>query len=364
MVLCLGLLCSGCFGARELNQRAFIVALAFDQAKDKMLEVTAQMPIPAKMGSDQKGSGGKTFLVMSAKGRTVSDALNKLQLQLDRELFTGHARLLLFGEKLARKQGIEDVVDYFKRDFRIQRVIQLAIVRGDPKKILEVQPPLEENAATYIYSVLAPSSGISGLVTTDLGEYLVVDSDLGIEPTIPGIKANKKTIENAGAAVMARDRVVGWLSPSETLGFSIVMNEFLPSRIIVPSPTKKGERIAVQLRTTKSRHRVRLKNGKVQINTTVTGGFHSLEFTGHEGPRIRLEKPLEDAVNRAIVREIKSAIKHAQSLHEDIFGYGRLVHAYYPGYWSKIRWQEEFPKIDINVRGKIQWAQSVRRPSR
>lgn len=364
VVLGLMLLCSGCFGSRELNQRAFIVALGFDLAADNMLEVTAQMPIPAKMGSDQKGGDGKTFLMMSAKGKTVSDALNKLQLQLDRELFTGHTRLLLIGEKLGRRVGIEDVIDYFKRDFRVQRIAQLAIVRGDPKKVLQAQPPLEESASSYIYSFLAPGSGISGAVTTDLGEYLVIDADIGIEPTIPGIKMEKKNITSAGAAVMARDRVVGWLTPAETLGFSIIMNEFVPRRITVPSPLEQGELIAVQLQTGNARHRVRLRDGKVQIITTIDGGFETVEFTKGATFNSSLERPLEEAVSRAVIREIKAAVRHAQSLGEDLFGFGRLVHAYYPDYWATINWRETFPNIELKVRGKIEWAQSVRRPSR
>lgn len=368
LALGLVLVCSGCFGSKELNQRAFIVAMAFDEVgeegeKEKGIRVTAQMPIPAQMGSDQKG-GGKTFFIASVTGDTVSEALNKLQRQLDREIFLGHVRLMVFGETLARHRGIEEVVDYFKRDFRIQRITQLALAQGEAEKILEAQPPLEQSASAFIYNVLSVDAGTSEEITTDLGEYLVLDSDEGIEPVLPRLDLQDKSIVTNGAAIMMHDKVKGWMTPAETRGFSILVGEFEPSRIVVSSPNMPEAKIGIQLREAKARNRVSLKNGKLHIASTIQGGFETLEFTGPQGPQPELEKKLEKAVNQAVVRDVHNAIRRAQSFHSDIIGYGRLVRAFYPGYWSKVNWNNEFSQADITVRGKIRWTQSVRRPGR
>lgn len=361
-LLSMAVLCGGCFGSRDLNQRAFAMIIAFDSPKEgeEGFKVTVQIPIPAKMGPE--GGDGKSFHTTFITEKTVGDALIQLQRRIDRELFIGHTRLLLFGDTLTRTKGVEDILDFFKRDFRFQRVAELAIVQGEAGKVLEMEPPLEQNAATYIENVLTETAGSGLHTTTDLGEYLVIDADEGIEPVIPRLMVKGKELITGGAAVMRNGKMVDWLSPEEARSYTILRNEFGFSRYVVDDPRYPGKKITVRVRNADAKHSVVLVGEALRVRTEITGGYETLEFTGPAGPAEKLVPKLELVVSKAVEEEIRATIRKSQSLNADIVGYGRLVRAKYPDYWNQIHWSEVYPQLEVEVKTELEWTQTVRRP--
>ena len=365
LILIVFLISSGCFGSLDLDQRAFVVAVAFDLPEEgEGVKVTIQTPVPRLMRPGEGGGEEKPFVVFSVTEKTIGEAFTQLQRQLDREMFVGHTHILLFSEKLAREVGIEEVIDFFKRDFRVQRITQLAVVQGEASEILELQPPLEQDPSTFIENILSDRSGSSLDTTTDLGKYLVVVADEGYDPVIPRLFKKGDSIATGGMAVIRGEKMVGWLSPRETRGYTILVNDYNRGRYEAPSPTIPGKLIVVRVRRAESRHRVKLVDDELQIRTEISGGFETLEFTGPQGPSAKLEKELTPVVSREVAREARAAINRAQELNADIFGYGRLVRGLYPEYWEKINWSEVFPTLDIKLSSNIKWTQTVRRPGR
>lgn len=356
------LLCAGCFGSRDLDQRAFMVAIAFDEAENGQdgFTITAQFPVPAKM-QPEAGGEGKTFETLKITSNTVAEALTQLQREVDRDIFIGHTRILLFGEELARTQGIEVVLDYFKRDFRMQRVAQLAVVQGNAGEMLDIEPPLEQSASAFIFNVLSEQAGSSLDIHTDLGKYLVIEADEGIEPVLPRVFKKGNIVVSGGAAVFRNGRMVGWLTPRETRGYSILVNEFNRGRYIVPSPGRPGERISVRVRKASSNHRVVLQGEQLQILSKIQGGYETIEFTGPQSPNERLVDPLQTTVSRIVNNEARAALERAQELNADIIGYGRWVRGLYPRYWATVNWDEIFPQLRIDLNTNIEWTQTVRR---
>lgn len=365
VVLLLLLSCAGCFGSRDLDQRGFVVAIAFDPAEEgkEGFTLTAQMPVPSKM-QPEGGGEGKTFETFSITAKTVGEALTQLQREIDREIFIGHTRMILFSDKLARTQGIEEILDFFKRDFRVQRVTQLAVVQGKAGELLELQPPLEQSASAFIYNVLSERAGSSLDVQTDFGKYLVLEADEGIEPVLPRVFKREKSIVSGGAAVFRHGKMLGWLSPRETRGYSILVNEFTRGRYTVDSPNLPEELIGVRVRQAGSRHKVTLKGNRLVIRTDIDGGYETLEFTGPQAPAAKLVNDLERTVSRSVANEVRLAIRRAQEFNVDIFGYGRLIRGLYPDYWASTNWDETFSEQEIDIRTQIKWTQTVRRPGR
>lgn len=364
ILLSVSMVCGGCFGSRDLNQRAFVMAIAFDPPAEgeKGFKVTVQIPLPAKMSPE--GGDGKTFHSTSVTGATVGDALIQLQRRVDRELFIGHTHQLLFSDRLARTIGIEDILDYFKREFRFQRVAELAVVQGEAGKVLEMQPPLEENAATYIENVLMETSGSELHATIDFGGYLVIDADEGIEPVLPRLVVKEDNLITGGAAILRSGKMVGWLSPKEARAYTILRNKFRFGRYVVNHPNNPEEKVTVRIRSAEAKHKVELKGEALRISTKIVGGYETLEFTGTGAPSKKLVPKLEQAVAQTLVEDTMALIRKTQSLKADTVGYGRLVRAKYPDYWDKIRWSEIYPQLEIEVTADIQWTQTVRRPGR
>ena len=227
---------SGCWEGRELNARAFVTAVAFDMPEDpkalpNQFLFSIQVPIPEKMagGESGKSTGGKSFLVFGSTSDNVLSSILQLQRQLDRKIFFGHTMLILVNEEVASVFGLERVLDYFKRNFRIPRIARVAIVEGEAREILNIQPPIGQTPSTYILNLISPQSGSSFNYISDLGKWLVLESDEGIDPVLPRISKGKETALTGGAAVLKNGRFIGWLNNFETRGLNILLNEFTES---------------------------------------------------------------------------------------------------------------------------------------
>ena len=160
ILLALVLTSSGCWQGRELNARAFVTAVAIDRPTEEDADpseilLSVQIPVPAQMGGEGEnggggGGGGKPFMVFGTTTKMVQLGIHQLQRQLDRELFFGHTRLILINVEVAKTIGVDQLLDYFKRDFRVQRMTRIAIIDGEAREILDLEPPISQTTSAYL----------------------------------------------------------------------------------------------------------------------------------------------------------------------------------------------------------------------
>lgn len=110
---------SGCWDRKEVNELALVMAKAIDLTPDNRVLVSVHVAIPSRVGGAQTGmgggSGGKSFFMISATGRSVSEADANVQKKLPRQLYLPHLRIILIGDRMA-KTGMMDILDHFGRN--------------------------------------------------------------------------------------------------------------------------------------------------------------------------------------------------------------------------------------------------------
>ncbi|NLM38054.1 MAG: Ger(x)C family spore germination protein [Firmicutes bacterium] len=365
---------SGCWGGQELNARAFVTAVAFDPITEEGVDpgeflLGVQIPIPAKMGGgggdsgEQGGGGGPPFVVFETTTKMVSVGIRQLQRQLDRELFFGHTQLFLINAELAATIGVDQLMDHFKRDFRVQRMARIAIIDGEARAILNTQPPISQTPSAYIENLLSPQSGVGINYISDFGRFLVEQSDDGIEPVLPRLKPGKEATVTGGAAVLKNGKFVGWLSNFETRGLNIILNQRIRSNYEVECPLHPGESIVVGVDNFHSRHQLREVNGQTVFQIKVRGQFETIEFSDLHGPLEALQGDLERGVSAVVQRELEQTVRRAQELGVDFLGVGRYLKSYKPEWWRQVKdnWAEEFFALPIEVEVEMEWAMTIRR---
>jgi|GEM_PF-1545198 len=362
---------AGCWEGREINQRAFVFAVAFDlpddeeEAKPGEFTLSLQIPDPSRMaGSEEQGGGAdseKPFIVLGTTANTVLSGLLQLQRELDRMLFLGHTRLVLIGEEVAREYGVDPILDYFKRDFQIQRIARVAVVEGKAREILELMPPIGQEPTTFILNLLSGAGGSSLVYISDLGKYMVYHSSAGLEPVLPKVRKSDDSILTGGAAVIRRGRLAGWLTPFETRGFNILVNEFRGSDYRVECPFHPGETINVEVVKAGAYRRLVKEGEDLGLKILVRGVFETTEFTGGHGPEEKLSEGLTERVAAQVLHETRSAWEKAQQLEADIFGIGKKIQAEHNKVWREMEWEKEFAGFPVEIEVKMEWAQTIRR---
>ena len=375
---------AGCWEGQEINERAFVFAVAFDlpesedgeegagsteggngEEKVPKFTMSVQVPDPSQMAGsseqNQGGGSGRPFIILGTTASTVLSGLQQLQIELDRTLFLGHTRLILIGEGVAREYGIERVLDYFIRNFQIQRVARVAVVEGKAREILEQMPPIGQEPTTFLLNLLSGAGGTSLVYVSDLGKYMVENSNIGLEPVLPRVRKSGDAILTGGAAAIRGDRLAGWLTPFETRGLNILKNEFVGSDYEVECPFHPGDRINVAVVKTNAQHRLVREGKTLTLKILVRGVFETTEFTGEHGPEEELSKELTQRVAAEILNETRSALNKARELKADVIGIGKRIRAKQNKNWQGMDWGEEFPAFPVEIEVKMEWAQTIRR---
>ena len=106
LLLCLGIVSlplAGCWDRKEINDLALVTAAGIDKTDEEMIELSVQVFVPRSGGGGQLGQTGGTgsgpqSLVRSAAGKTVAEAMARLQERIPRTIFWGHTEVFIFGE--------------------------------------------------------------------------------------------------------------------------------------------------------------------------------------------------------------------------------------------------------------------------
>lgn len=359
---------TGCWDRREVNEMAIIMGNAIDKKDDDMIELSVQvfMPNPGGAG-DQKGisSGGekgKTF-VRSATGVTLADAGAKLKEKFPREIFWGHSKVLIIGEKMA-KEGVSDLVDHVMRYPEARVRVKVFICNGDAKHMLELTPPLENSTVnvlrqmTDLHSVIdIPLKTFAQMLAGNAGAAAV--PWIKILPAEPHKSKNQTVPYIKGTAIFKNDKMVGHIDETITKGVLWLRNEMKPAELTITSKDAKGF-VTLNVKKSKSELDPQIKDNewsvtvKIKAEAIVIQNTTNLSF---KNPKF--SKSLERDLNENIENRVSAALAQVQKeMHADILGFAEAFYRKYPKEWEKSKedWDEIFPTINVNIQvtSKIQ----------
>lgn len=358
--LMLMLMTTGCWDRKELNDQAINVAWGWDRNEDGTYQGSAQFAIPSRMGTGDKGSQDKAFFTVSGKGKKIYEAVKDIQQRVSRTWFTGHRRVALFGEKLA-KHGLSNILDELSRDPNARMRTDMLILKGGSiKEFLELSYPLERLSATALIK-MHESAGLNPDLT--LRNFLMAAAS---EESCPFLPVIEKTDSSSGAksegtgsemklwgfAVFNKDsRLVGYLPMKESLIRQWIARQLKVNTFTVNISGEKGN-IVVEAFHLKSKIETSRQGEKVHIIVTLSGkgaireNNTRLDLT--ESKNIVL---VQNELNKQTAKYVQNVIQKVQTQGTDIFGFGEAFHRQHPYAWKEIKkdWTQKFAKAEVSV---------------
>lgn len=352
---------SGCWDRVEINDLAIVTGAAIDLTDDNKTELSIQLYIPKSFGSGggqgggTTGGGGPVTLVQTHTGANFPDAMSKLQSEIPRKIFWGQCKVLIFGEKLAKK-GIQKEIDFILRHPQLRERSYLFVSEGKGKNELKSQPPLEQFSANSIRKLSTLDVGLQ-ITTQDLDEMLIGEARAAAIPIIKKISVDgsqdKLSVPNiSGTAVFKKDKMIGTLSEKTTRGILWLRNEMKTYTVTVKPKGVTGEMI---LNPVKARVKMepQIENGEWKMLVRINTEGALIE----NGTNLLLSSPqsiktAEKAYQETIKKRIEYSLDEIQhELKTDILGFGKEFHRKYPKQWKKIenRWDQVYPKVQVNI---------------
>ncbi|MGG3886370.1 Ger(x)C family spore germination protein [Brevibacillus panacihumi] len=362
--LCLLLLClsflAGCWDRRELEERASVLAIAIDAGgeDEERYRVTVQIPIPIKIaGSSGQGGGGNSnaVKVMSVTGRTITDATNNLQLRLNQRLFLGHTRVVAISEEIAR-EGIADILDGFRREALIRRLLWPIIVRGKASSLLEIKPELAQIPVVFIMDLVENGRKMGTIPDKTLGDYLNEISNKSMQPFLNYVEATKREVKWIGTAIFHDHKMVGSLTPIETWSLLQLRDQKRGGDVIMPLAGEEDAYVTLRPRFVDT-------NLTIRPNTSKGGGLEAVFACEVQGDimeyvpgHMRFASPEEfiRVMQKELKQELEKRAKHMvtklKKHNSDILKLGLHLRSYhFRDYWSHHDWNKAFKDFPIRV---------------
>ncbi|MCZ8522593.1 MULTISPECIES: Ger(x)C family spore germination protein [Paenibacillus] len=367
--LVLGL--TGCWDRTEVNDLAFVMAMAIDKAGAHAIEVSAQIFIPRSSGGGGGGGGGEmqagqgaggSTLVRSATGSSIGDALGKLQEQIPRTLFLGHDEVYILGEQVARG-GITDHVDFLARSSEPRKRAYVFISTSKGKEMLMNQPRLERSSAEVVREMAELKTGMS-VTIKDLELQLSGQSGTAVLPLLQKLppesaKSDQSTIHYIrGVALIKKGKLVGTMDDSLTRGVLWIRNELDTANITFPAGGKDGGTASVRSIKNNVKLIPEIQNGQMIMNVVLKAETYLIQNTSKMNPmNPKFNQQLESQLNLTLEKRIRQTLHAAQQKwNTDIFGFADAIHRKYPGEWRKMKeqWDEIFPKLQVAIHAQAE----------
>ncbi|MGC4378474.1 Ger(x)C family spore germination protein [Fictibacillus sp. Mic-4] len=369
-------LISGCWSKKELTDLALIAAFGIDLDKEGRYVGTLQIVNPSNVaGSQQPGGGGgqgTAVSVLSTTGDNLDEVSRRASTKISRRLYYAHANVIVISEKLAKKEGINSILDAFDRDPEFRNTATLVIARGTKSAdICRALTIIDKIPANKIIKTLKTTENRWGenIFTNiqDVMKSLVSD---GKEPVITGIQLNgdprqAKNLENLqvsspeailqtnGLGVFKDGKLIDWFNGKRARGVVWILNKIKSTDVNINWREKK-DAIAYEVIREKTSVSATMKNGnpRMSIHVRAEGNI------GEARAPVNLTDPgvlkkIEKVLKKEIKHEIQDAVQAAQKNKADIFGFGEAVHRSAPDEWKKMKldWNDKyFPKLKVNVK--------------
>jgi len=375
IILCLVIevpILSACWNQKELTDLAIILAMGVDKGEGKKFKLSFQLVNPGNVSSGQNGQGGQglPIAVYKSSGDTLTEAARKATKILSRRLYYAHTNLLVISDKVARKDML-NILDALERDPEFRTTTQLVIARGSTsaEELVSTLTLLDKLPVTKITKELQSTEQMLGenmQVTID--DFITDVVSDGKHPLANGYrvignqaKANQaenlqKTTSEAypkadGLAIFNHGKLKGWIDHHEARGVMWVLNKVKGTDMNIDWKGKKNA-ISVGIIRSKTKVAVQYKQGRPTADIHIEDeGWISEANTDVDLTDPKIIGEIQKLVEKKTAAEITAAVKKAQRIHCDIFGFGDKLHRSNPKLWKRVKgdWDERFTDLKVNV---------------
>ncbi len=357
---------SGCWDREELENLGLVLALGIDSMPNNRVEVTAQVAIPVRMGgggpSGMGGGQGPATQMVTETAPSIPEAFRAINRTVNRRITLAQNRLVIFGDGTAKK-GLGRFLALITRYREFRRTMQIMIVKGRAKDVMNLKPELEKNPAEYLMDLgrLSRYTGETDLVS--INDFVKDMERFGSSPhatyLLPPSKQekNKKTLKIGGVAVFRGDRMVGVYGPNEVNAFLILARRFTENFQSLPDPTVPKRRIVLHFTSAKARIKPYLRQNQAALSIQVLA---EADLVGTETGLDYTDRSFTNKIERAaaglLEDQMRRSIRRAkEDFRSDPFSFGEYFRLLMPSWsaWRAFHWHSRFPETPVSIHVRV-----------
>jgi spore germination protein KC len=372
--------CKNPFGSRiEINDMLFIEVVGIDKSSTNPDNVKITVAAKGKKGQgggdEQGGPNQGTAAILVSEGRTIFEALRKLNSFADKTPFYSHTSNILIDEEIA-KNDILKYMDFLFRDHEMRLNSNIFIVKGcTAEKFIRTGTTSQAFIGDRLKALLKNNDNLSVSAKVELIDLMKMFDDTKVSSYIPCVQlienrdktTGQRDIELSGLAIFKGTTLAGFLDSNTTRGLNWATNRVFSCPIIVYDREKN--RVALDIIEAKGKIIPKILDDQISILIRIAMSSNISEYQGHANIfKMEYIDYLNEQQEKIIEREVLSALAFAKEHNADIFQFSNAIYNKYPIQWDSIKdgWFDTFPDIDVavHVEGKINRTYDIRQSTR
>ena len=370
LILILIFLLSGCYNYKELNKIAIVSSVAIDKEDNEYL-VSAQV-MNVKRDEESQSSN---VIVYSTKGKSIEEAIRKMNTKTSRELYGGHISKLVLSEEIA-KEGIINVIDMFQRLTEIKDEFTITIAKGiEANKVIKIATSPEMVPADYVKSSILNTDVDAALThSSKLDEFISYYLKDDIDPVVSVIevinyKEKGTTIDNANStsqdtkiivdnvAITHNGVLEDYLTEEETIGYNYVRNKV--KKMIVPIKCDDEHYASISILNSKTKNKVTKENNLYHININIKSKAMITEYNcSSDLTKEEVISDLQKKTEKKIKDYINKVIEVQNNSKSEFLGFKRTIYLDYPKY------NDDDYDLNVNVDVNLERKGEIRNSSK
>lgn len=371
------LLTIGCWSRIEINDRAFVTSMYVDDAGNGQVRVSLGFPLPNRLVQGQSGgvsNDGNPYTHVTKEGKTIAEAIRKIQNDLSREINWGSNRIIVVSSQYA-KQGMQPLMEYLGRLPHIQLKTYLFVAKEEAEKIPRMSAVFERFPSEVLREFARRRMTLNATLRDLMGVQPYGGSlTMGLLLSRKENLASEKNkmgewVGTEGAALIKNYKWVGQMGAEQTEGALWIMNRMKSTIVKASSPSDERP---VTFDIIKSRSRIRpvwdkddlVFKMKITLQAQVLASDSNLRITDPANIA-KLRTALKEEVERIIRKAFDESLRHKA----DFYKLGERVELRYPKRFASIkeRWQHyyaEHARLELEIDPYIKRAGGEQDPLR
>ncbi|MDQ1912340.1 Ger(x)C family spore germination protein [Paenibacillus sp. GD4] len=342
---------SGC-GFKDIDKRFFAVVLGLDapEGDPNGVRLSLKMAIP----HSEPKSGQDKFQVFTQEARTVSEAISMIKSKIDKELDLGHIKVIVWGEELMKRGGLEKELDWVMRQRDLQGIAWVGIGRPTATEVLSLRTSYERYPGNALFLSFGNTGVESKKIVSQYSFSFFRDLvEPGTNAVMPIIEAQKDhfVIDKSGI-VDKKGKLVMLLTPDETKLINFFNKKTDEMFLLVE---QEHQSFSILSRDIKLKYHV-LDDGEGGVRIAARFDILGVIQERHDHEPITDEQlpELEKLAERQIEQQLTKLLLKLQKNRLDPIGFGlRYRAARWDSYEQEVEsWERLYPRAAFEVTAK------------
>jgi len=368
---------TGCWSSHEIEEQSLGVGVAYDKAKESMIEKeldeqgegyakknlvtsTYQLITPQVASSTTKQGGPqqKSYVNVSETGDSPFQMVRELSLRSDTP-FTGyHMKVIVIGEALARSYSLEQLVDQNLRDNDFRPSCLVLISKGRASSTLE-STTAGEVPAFHLYGMVDNTYRTTRILPPMSLIKLASKIQSGSSFLLQNVLSANGEIKFAGAAVIKgkTGRMIGFLNEEELEGVTWITGKG-KGGLVKSFDKKTGQLIVYEIESMKSHIKPLVKGNSISFDVYIESEGRLSENWMISGSP--LENQFLQKAQKTSEKEVKHLVRNVvekmqKEYKVDVAGFGNQLRIKKPRVWMRVKdnWDQTFSEVPINYHVKL-----------